>query len=182
MNEKRCLARGRHLPERLQIGVVEHAGGALGLGADHRAVEALVERVLENPRGKLARLHWHGCQRDKKWNPGSRLEHMLIEKAAPFKRFIRRQVVAEHVEPTANRLFVNAAVGEPYLSPLNVAHAGRHRPFCLLSRENKTHTAVLDADFYRREETPLRCHIVEQRLRNEMSMGIDDHLLHAYPV
>ena len=113
MNEKRCLARGRHLPERLQIGVVEHAGSALGLGADHRAVESGFERLFENLGGMLAALHRHGGERHQRRQRLDALDEVLVVEAAPIGALLGRQFVAEAVEPAADQLMVDAVLAHP---------------------------------------------------------------------
>ena len=51
------------LPERIERGIVEHAALALGLGADHRALEAGGMRLAQHFGGARAVLQRHGGER-----------------------------------------------------------------------------------------------------------------------
>ena len=68
----------------VEIGVVEIAAIALGLGADHGAVEAVGERVFENLGGELSALQGNGGKRRKLVHGGCRGAHMLVHEAAPI--------------------------------------------------------------------------------------------------
>ena len=86
-----------------------------------------------------------------------------------------REVVAEHVEPAADHLPVDAVLGAATRGAFGVAHAGRHRPLRLVAGEGEAHGARLHGHLDGRERQPLRLQRVEQGGRHEMRMSVDDH-------
>ena len=79
MHEQRGLARGRHLPERIEVGIVERAALALRLGTNHGAVEAGIKRLCENARGVPPALQRNGRERRESVELPHALEHVLVE-------------------------------------------------------------------------------------------------------
>jgi hypothetical protein len=92
--------------------------------------------------------------------------------------FVRRDVVAEQVEPAADHLPVDAARGEPALASIGVAHAAWHRTLGIVARECETVAAVLDGDLHRRKRSLLRGDLIEEGGRDVMRMRVDDHGTH----
>ena len=175
MDEQRRLAPRRGLPERIEVRIVEHALGALRLGADHRAAEAGVERLLQHLGRVLAGLQRHGRKRHEKWMGFHTLEQVLVEEPAPVGAFVGRNVIAEHVEPAADDLLVDAAVGEPFAALVGVAHAGRHRPLGIVVGEGETKSAVLDRKLHRRKRMAARRDVIQECRGHVVGMRVDDH-------
>src|ERR1700733_4040588 len=138
-------------------------------------MKALIERFFQRLRRKLAGLHRNGGERDEKRNLFCRLEQMTVQEPVPFQSLVRRQVIAEHIEPATDHLLVDAAVGEPFPAALDVAHSRGDRPLRLLSREGKPRAAVFGDGLDGRERA-LRERLVEQGLRNEVRVGINNHV------
>ena len=103
------------------------------------------------------------------------LEKVLVEEATPIGALLGWNVVAEHIEPAAHHLLVDAALHEPFAPLFGVAHAGRHRPLRIVVRERKAKAAILDRELHRGERTAARRHVVEKGGRHEMGMRVDDH-------
>jgi hypothetical protein len=174
MHEQRGFAGRGGLPEGRQVRIVEDPGGALGLRADHGAVEAGVERLLQDLGSEPARLHRDGRERYQEGQLGGGGQHVGVEEAAPVGRLLGRQVIAEHVEPAADDLLVDAMCREPLAARLGGAHPGRDRSLGLVPREGEPHAAI-DRDLHRRRNPPPRCELLEQGRGNEVGMRVDDH-------
>ena len=162
-------------PERFEIGIVERAALAFRLGANHGAVEAGIERLVQNLRGELAALQRNRRQRRESLELLDAFEHVLIEKARPVGALLRRQLIGEHVEPAADHLLVDFLLDEPLLAMVDVAEPSDHRPRELAAAKRQRQCALVLLGLDRRKQPLLRLEVVEQRLRNVMSMHIDVH-------
>src|SRR3984957_19577228 len=116
VDEDRHLLRRSRFPEWIEIGIVERAAHALGLGSDHDAFEALAERLFEHGCRELAALQRHAGERLDRRQTGNRGQHVLVDEAAPVGAFRPRQLVAEHVEPAAGQLAIDLLFREPVLA------------------------------------------------------------------
>ena len=102
MEEERRAARRGHLPERVELGIVEIAAHALGLGRDHRTLEAPVERLLEHPRSELAILQRHGGERASSGESGGVIRQVLVKEARPVGA-LRRPAARSHRHRSSRR-------------------------------------------------------------------------------
>jgi hypothetical protein len=177
MDEQGRLAGMGHFPERGQVGIVEHAAEALGLGADHGAVEAGIECLLQHLGGMRAALHRHGRERHQRRQRLHAREQMLVVEAAPVGALVGGQFVAETVEPAAHHLAVDILLGHPGTALLDVAQQRHDRAGHLRAGEGKAQLAFLFLGLERGEQTLLRLHVGKQSGRNEMGVGVDDQVM-----
>jgi hypothetical protein len=147
----------------------------LGWVADHGAVETGVERLLEHLGGMPAGLQRHRRERHQERIGLHAREHVRVEIAAPVGALVRRDVVAEQVEPAAHHLPVNAARGEPALARIGVAHAAGHRTLGVVARECETVAAVRDGHLHRRKGSFLRGDLIQEGGWDVVRMRVNDH-------
>ncbi len=165
------------LPERREIGIVEHAAEPLGLGPDHRAVEAGIERFLQHRGGMLAALHRHGGERHQRRQRLHPSKQVLVVEAAPVGALVGGQFVAEAVEPAADHLAVDVLRGEPFAALGDVAQRRHDGARHLRAGKRKAQAALLLLGLERREQALLRLDVGEQCRRDEMGMGVDDQVM-----
>src|SRR5471030_2054119 len=113
MQEYRSLQLGGRLPERIERRIVEHASQPLRQRADHDAAETCLDRLAEHFRRHLAVLQWNGGEGGETFFLGERLAHAVVDETAPRETRVRRQFVAEAVEPAADQLMVDAVPVHP---------------------------------------------------------------------
>ena len=173
MDHQRDFMRVARFPERIEIGIVELAELALGLGADHRAVKALAERLFEHLRRELAALQRHAGQRLQRRQRLDVLQHGLVHEAAPIGALFRRQLVAEDIEPGADELIIDARLAEPFLALVEIVQKHADRPRRRRGAEAEAHARLLVMHLHRRKHPPLRREPFEEGAGNEMTMRVD---------
>ena len=175
MDEQRAAELVGRAPERIERGIVEHAADALRLRPDHRACKARRMRLAQHLRGARAVLQRHGGERDQARLCPRGGEQMLVREARPARAFLRRQFVAEHVEPAADHLALDLLLVHPFQPGGKIAQRFRHRARRLAAAEREPERrAVLD-QAQRRKRCGLRADRLEQARRNEMGVAVDHH-------
>jgi hypothetical protein len=150
------------------------------LGADHGAVKAGIERLVQHPGGMPAALHRHGRERDQRRQRLHTRQQMLVVEAAPIGALVGRKLVAEAVEPAAHHLAADILPGHPGAALLDVAQRRHDRPGHFGAGKGKAQLAVLLPGLERGEQALLRLDVGKQRRRNEMGVGIDDQVVHSW--
>src|SRR5690606_40878623 len=85
------------------------------------------------------------------------------------------QLVAEHVEPAADDLPVDALRAHPLQALLGVAQPGSDRAREGAAGEAEAHAALVALDLHRGELALTLGQGLEQRGGHEMSVDVDDH-------
>src|SRR5579883_976874 len=176
------LPRRSGLPERVERGIVEIAARSLRLGRQHRPLEALIERLLEHARRERPVLQWHRRQRRQRRERGCLPRQVLVEKTRPVGAFPGRQFIAEDVGPAADQLMVDARLLEPVAALFAAAQARQDRPRRRRFGKGQPRRRAFGHQPDRWKQTPLGVQGLDQALRDDMSMAIDDHLRVPYPL
>ena len=103
------------------------------------------------------------------------LQQMVVDHAAPVGCFVRRQFVAEHVEPAAAHLMVDTALAHPLQSLFRIAQARCYRPRRLAAGKRKLEAAIALQQFDRRKLPDTALQVLEHGLRGEMGVDVDVH-------
>ena len=175
MDEDRRAARRCQFPERVEIGVVEIAAGALRLRRDHRAVKAGIERLFEDCCGQRAVLQRHCRQRRQRRQRGGVLGHVLVVEARPVGRLLALQLVAVDIGPAADELMIDARLLQPVAPRCEIVKARLDRPSRRAAGERHARRAAFLVQPHRREQPGLAAQRVEHRARHDMGMRVDDH-------
>jgi len=162
-------------PERIEVGIVEHRSDAARQRADHDAGKPRIDRGLQHGGGARAVLQRHGGERNETWLGFGRGEQRVVDEPAPGFAFGGGKLVAEHVDPAADHLAIDALAVHPGEPSRKVGERLRYRARRLAVRERKGEaSAVLDQA--QRGKSILRLGDGGQQVRrHQMGMGIDDH-------
>jgi hypothetical protein len=101
------------LPERREIGCIQHAADAAGERADHHAGKTSRYGRAQHFGRSGAILQGNGGQRHEARLRLGSLSQMRVDELGPGRAFRRREFVAEHVNPAADHLAVDAVLGHP---------------------------------------------------------------------
>jgi len=164
----------RRRPEGLKRRVVEHAGIAVRLRADHEAAKAVVERLAEHLGSMLAVLEWHAGQRNQAFLAFAGPPERLVAEAVPVRPGPAFQLVAEAVGPGRDHLTVEALFVHPGEALFGFAQLRVDRPRRVPSCEGQAEAPVLMQAFDPVEAGRAPGERVEHRLGNVMGMRVDD--------
>ena len=103
----------RRMPERIEVGVVQSAADAARQRADHRAGKSRSHRCLQHAGCARAVAKRHGRERHEMRLRLGRGKQTIIGEPAPRLGFGAGQLIAEHIDPTADDLAVDALLGHP---------------------------------------------------------------------
>ena len=103
----------RSLPERIEVGVVQSAADAARQRADHGAGKSCNHRRLQHAGCARAVAKRNGRERHEMRLRLGRGKQTIVGKPAPRLGFGAGQLIAEHIDPTADDLTVDALLGHP---------------------------------------------------------------------
>ena len=113
MQEHCGLQLGRRFPERVELRVVEHTSQSLGQRTDHDSAKTGLKRLGQHFGRHVSVLQGHGGERRETRLAGESFAHAVVDETAPGQALLRRQLIAEAVEPAADQLMVDAVFVHP---------------------------------------------------------------------
>ena len=175
MQEQRGFSYRGYLPERVKRGVVEIAADPLGLGRDHRAVEAGIERLFEDARGQFPILQRHGGEREHRVQRRRILLHVLVVEARPIGALLGRQFIAVDIGPAADELAVDPRLFEPVAALRQIPQARLDRPADAARGKFQARHRPVGMQPDRGKEARLALQRVEHRARHGVGVRVDNH-------